>query len=70
MTRDALSTKASLTTTSGTASYVSLRKLATQTEMDIGRLPPTIKILLENIARRAASRDVSVADVVALAQWP
>ena len=66
MTRDALSTKATLTTTSGTASYVSLRKLAAQTGMDIGRLPHTIKILLENIARRAGSRDVSDADVVAL----
>ena len=45
MTRDALSTKATLTTTSGTASYVSLRKLAAQTGTDIGRLPHTIKIL-------------------------
>ncbi len=70
MTRDALSTKATLTITSGTASYVSLRKLALQTGMDIARLPHTIKILLENIARRAGSRDVSEADVVALAQWP
>ena len=70
MTRDALSIKATLTTTSGTASYVSLRKLAAQIGVDIARLPHTIKILLENIARRAGSRDVSDADVVALAQWP
>jgi aconitate hydratase len=70
MTRDALSSKATLTTASGSASYVSLRKLATQTGTDIGRLPHTVKILLENIARRAGSRDVSDADVVSLAQWP
>jgi len=29
-----------------------------------------VKILLENIARRAGSRDVSEADVLALARWP
>ena len=34
------------------------------------RLPHTVKILLENIARRAGGRDVTDADVVALAQWP
>jgi aconitate hydratase len=70
MTRDALSIEATLTTTSHTASYVSLRKLAAQTGIDIGRLPHTVKILLENIARRAGSRDVTNADVVSLAQWP
>ena len=70
MARDALSIKATLTTTSGTASYVSLRELAAQIGVDIARLPHTIKILLENIARRAGSRDVSDADVIALAQWP
>ena len=70
MTRDVLSIKATLTTASGTASYVSLHELATQTGIDIGRLPHTVKILLENIARRAGSRDVSDADVVSLAQWP
>ena len=70
MTRDVLSIKATLTTASGTASYVSLHELATQTGIDIGRLPHTVKILLENIARRAGSRDVSDADVVSLAQGP
>lgn len=49
---------------------MSLAKLAAKTGTDIGRLPHTIKILLENIARRAGSRDVSEADVVALARWP
>ena len=36
----------------------------------MARLPHTVKILLENIARRAGGRDVSEADVVALARWP
>jgi aconitate hydratase len=34
------------------------------------RLPHTVKILLENLLRRAGSRDVSDADVAALAAWP
>ena len=70
MTRDALSIKATLTTSSGTASFVSLRELAAQIGVDITRLPHTVKILLENIARRAGSRDVSEADVIALASGP
>jgi aconitate hydratase len=61
---------ATLTTQSGTASYVSLAKLAAKTHTDVGQLPHTVKILLENIARRAGGRDVTEADVVALAQWP
>ena len=61
---------ATLTTNSGTASYVSLAKLATKTGAAVTRLPHTVKILLENIARGAGGRDVTDADVVALAQWP
>ena len=34
------------------------------------RLPKTVKILLENLLRRAGSRDVSDDDVAALASWP
>jgi aconitate hydratase len=37
---------------------------------DVGRLPHTVKILLENLLRRAGSRDVSQDDVRALAAWP
>jgi aconitate hydratase len=42
-------------------------------ERGIGRveaLPHTVKILLENLLRRAGTRDVSDEDVVALAGWP
>ncbi len=70
MTNDYLGATATLTTDSGTASYLSLKKLSTKTGADVARLPHTVKILLENIARRAGGRDVSEADVVALAQWP
>ena len=37
---------------------------------DIERLPKTVKVLLENLLRRAGTRDVSDDDVAALADWP
>jgi aconitate hydratase len=70
MTSDPLNVTATLTIGPETATYVSLAKLAERTGADVARLPHTVKILLENIARRAGSRDVSEADVVALAKWP
>ena len=70
MINDPLGVTARLITDSGTASYVSLAKLAAKTGADVARLPHTVKILLENIARRAGGRDVTEADVVALARWP
>ncbi|MBL8337383.1 MAG: hypothetical protein JNM97_11455, partial [Rhodoferax sp.] len=65
MTNDPLDITTTLATASGAASYVSLAKLAANTGADVASLPHTVKILLENIARRAGSRDVSEADVVA-----
>lgn len=70
MHHDPMEIMASLLTASGTASYISLGKLATKTGADVSRLPHTVKILLENIARRVGGRDVSVSDVEALAHWP
>src|SRR5438094_9776672 len=70
MTPKQLDITATLETGSGTASYVSFAKLAAVTGADVARLPHTVKILLENIARRAGGRDVSEADVVALSRWP
>ena len=70
MTSDPLDVTARLMTDQGMVSYVSLAKLAEKTGANVARLPHTVKILLENIARRAGSRDVSEADVVALARWP
>jgi aconitate hydratase len=37
---------------------------------DVGRLPHTVRILLENLLRRAGTRDVSDDDVISLARWP
>jgi aconitate hydratase len=68
MKNNPLGIAATLTTQSGEASYASLAKLAAMTHTDVGQLPHTVKILLENLARRAGDRDVTEADVVALAQ--
>jgi aconitate hydratase len=67
---NALDSTATLKTAADSARYISLARLAAKTGADIGRLPHTVKILLENIARRAGGRDVSVADVQSLARWP
>ncbi|MCB1623068.1 MAG: aconitate hydratase, partial [Pseudomonadales bacterium] len=61
---------ATLQTKSGDARYISMAKLAAQTGTDMARLPHTVKILLENIARRMGDRDVSQQDVESLARWP
>ena len=47
---------------------VELYRLARVADLD--RLPHTVKILLENLLRRAGTRDVSEDDVRALASWP
>lgn len=70
MNSDPLGIRAELTIGTRCARYVSFGKLADKTGADIARLPHTVKILLENIARRAGGRDVSPADVEALARWP
>lgn len=70
MDKDPLGIFATLNSPSGTATYISLERLATRTQADISRLPHTVKILLENIARRVGGRDVSASDLDALARWP
>ncbi len=70
MHNDPFNINATLTTPSGSLRYISLRKLGERLSVDTARLPHTIKILLENIARRAASTDVSESDVESLARWP
>ncbi|MDP9300023.1 MAG: aconitate hydratase AcnA, partial [Actinomycetota bacterium] len=50
-----------------------IHRLAWLAEQGIGAvpsLPHTLKILLEDLLRRAGSRDVADADVAALAAWP
>ncbi|MBW3590467.1 MAG: aconitate hydratase AcnA [Actinobacteria bacterium] len=68
--RDALGTRTPLQVPGGTVDIFSLDRLAQQTGTDLSPLPHTVKILLENLLRRAGSRDVSTEDVEALARWP
>ena len=55
-----------LETASGPVEVVRLDRLG----IDLGGLPQTVLILLENLLRRAGSRDVSDDDVKALAAGP
>ena len=55
------------------AGNVAIYRLGWLSEQGIGAvqgLPHTLKILLEDLLRRAGSRDVADADVAALAAWP
>ena len=61
--------RATLRTPSGDVAYHRLGWLAEQ-GADPSRLPKTVRILLENLLRRAGTRDVADRDVWALARWP
>jgi aconitate hydratase len=65
MTSDLAGARLSLETADGTVDVYRLDALG-----ETQHLPKTVKILLENLLRRAGTRDVSNEDVVALAAWP
>ncbi|EPZ50045.1 aconitate hydratase 1 [Bacteriovorax sp. BAL6_X] len=50
-------------------SYVSLKNLCEKYDVELESLPHTIKILIENIARRVDGKDVKLTDVEALVKW-
>ncbi len=58
-----------LTTAAGEVSFARLAWLA-EHGTDVSALPHTVRILLENLLRRAGTRDVTDEDVAALAAWP
>src|SRR5262249_50864153 len=62
--------EARLETSSGPVRIHRLGWLTEQGLADLGRLPHTVKILLENLLRRAGTRDVTDDDVLGLARWP
>jgi aconitate hydratase len=62
--------RARLATTAGDVEYARLGSLADAGIGATERLPHTIRILLENLLRRVGTRDVTDADVAALAGWP
>ncbi|MGI8425713.1 MAG: aconitate hydratase AcnA [Actinomycetota bacterium] len=70
MSNDLLGTRSALSTKSGDVAYFSLDRLAEQSGASLERLPFTIKILLENLLRRAGESSVTGEDVISLARWP
>ena len=67
---DPFGAKSTLQTDSGEVVTYRIGKLETDGLGRVSSLPHTVKILLENLLRRAGSRDVSEDDVRALASWP
>ncbi len=57
MNHGPMSIKASSSTASGAASFISLTSLAAKTSADIAHLSRTVKIPLENITHRAHGPD-------------
>ncbi|MGH3370892.1 MAG: aconitate hydratase, partial [Nocardioidaceae bacterium] len=70
MSNDPFEIRRSLETSGGSIGYHALAPLANTAGADLRRVPHTVKILLENIARRAGTRDVAEEDVLSLARWP
>jgi aconitate hydratase A / 2-methylisocitrate dehydratase len=59
-----------LATAGGDVTVTRLGWLAEHGIGQVARLPHTVKILLEDLLRRAGTRDVADADIRALADWP
>ena len=70
MTTELAGARGRLETEAGPLDLYRLRWLAEEGLGDVTRLPHTVKILLENLLRRAGTRDVGDADIRALASWP
>ncbi|MEX0743317.1 MAG: aconitate hydratase AcnA, partial [Actinomycetota bacterium] len=70
MTTELAGARGRLETADGSVELHRLGWLAEQGIEGIDRLPHTVRILLENLLRRAGTRDVSDDDVRALAAWP
>ena len=70
MTSELAGARTRLETADGSLDIYSLPWLVEAGAADVTRLPHTVKILLENLLRRAGTRDVADDDVRALARWP
>src|SRR5437868_10481310 len=66
---DAMGARATLPTMHGAVTYYRLSALADQAGADLTRMPVTVKILLENLARLADQGLAGTVDVQALARW-
>ncbi|MBI3647202.1 MAG: aconitate hydratase AcnA [Actinobacteria bacterium] len=70
MATDLAGARSRLETADGDVELFRLGWLAERGHGQVHRLPHTVKILLENLLRRAGTRDVADEDVLALAAWP
>jgi aconitate hydratase len=66
---DSFSTRSTLSIGGKTYSYFSLEKLAKSAGVDVGRLPFSLRILLENLLRCEDGKAVRKEDVLGLARW-
>lgn len=66
---DSFQTIDTLKTTKGEIKYYSLRKLAKGLNINLNRLPYSIKILLESLVRAESGKDVRKEDIVKLAGY-
>jgi aconitate hydratase len=66
---DSFATRTELSVAGKTFSYFSLPKLAKARGLDLGRLPFSLRILLENLLRNEDGKAVTKRDVEALASW-
>ncbi len=66
---DSFSTRSTLTIGGKTFTYFSLEKLAKSAGVDVGRLPFSLRILLENLLRCEDGKAVTKADVLGLVKW-
>ncbi|HZP91049.1 MAG TPA: aconitate hydratase AcnA [Actinomycetota bacterium] len=70
MSLELVDVRGRLQTDSGPVEVFRLPRLEELGLGEVSRLPRTVKILLENLLRRAGTRDVTEEDVRALAAWP
>src|SRR6266498_615667 len=70
MTGDLAGARAKLDASSGSSTIYRLGWLGEQGLGDPGRLPHTVKVLLESLLRRTRTSGATEGDVVALARWP
>src|SRR5688572_12164558 len=66
---DSFEVRTSLTVAGRSVAYYSLPKFADRADIDISRLPYSLKILLENLLRHEDGKNVKREEVLALARW-
>src|SRR5579875_2291244 len=66
---DLAATRSTLQTNGAQGSYYSLPSLARELGVDLDRMPFTVKILLENVLRRAVDGEAREQDVENLGRW-